>query len=96
VVVEEYNDLKQKVAGYVRSGQRSDAVQAIREFRSRNVRVNRIVAAPAVAGRLSDADDLELSVLKAFVGDDQAKKQNLLGKSLHSEALDQRRAGARR
>jgi Ca-activated chloride channel family protein len=96
VVVEEYNDLKQKVAGYVRSGQRSDAVEAIREFRSRNARVNRFVAAPAVAGQLLAADVLEESVNEAFVGDDQATLQKLLGKALHAEALDKRRAGARR
>ena len=96
VVVEEYNELKQKVAGYVRSGQRADAVDAIRVFRLRNLRVNRTVAAPAVAGRLVDADVLEESVNEAFSGDDQAKKQNLLGKALHSLALDERRIGARR
>jgi hypothetical protein len=62
----------------------------------RNLRVNRTVAAPAVAGRLVDAEALEEIVLETFVGDDQAKKQNLLGKALHSEALDQRRVGARR
>jgi len=96
VVVEEYNDLTEEVAGYIRGGRQDEARRAVRQFRARNEALNRVAASPAVAAQLSQTVELEDSITEAFVGADQKKKQNLLGKSLHSQSYDKRREGGRK
>jgi hypothetical protein len=51
---------------------------------------------PMVADRLLAAEALEDEVDAAFRGVDQAKKQNLLGKTLHQQGNLERRAGSRK
>lgn len=96
VVIEEYNDLALRVAGYVKSGHKADAQNAVRQFRARTEALNRVAASPLVADQLNDSIALEASIAEAFAGMDQKKKQNLLGKSLHSRSYEMRREGSRK
>jgi Ca-activated chloride channel family protein len=98
VAVEEYNELRQSVAGYVKAGRSEAARKAIAEFGTRNRAMNAAVPAPSpmVADRLLAAEALEDEVDAAFRGVDQAKKQNLLGKTLHQQGNLERRAGSRK
>jgi Ca-activated chloride channel family protein len=96
VVVEEYNDLAEQVAAHVKSGRKGDAERAVREFRARNQALNRVAASPRVAVQLDQTRELEASIDDAFAGADQEKKQNLLGKSLHSRSYEMRREGSRK
>jgi Ca-activated chloride channel family protein len=96
VAVEGYNQLRQSVASHVRAGRADEAKRELADFRSRYSTLNAVVAAPAVEETLGAADALEAEVDSAFTGRDQAKKQNLLGKSLHSKGVAERRAGSRK
>ena len=96
VVVEEYNQLRQSVAGLVKSGRKDDALEAIDLYRVRNRALNEVVASPSVAQQIDIASELEDEVAGAFDGPDAEKKQNLLGKFLHAEGGRERRAGSRK
>ncbi len=96
VIVEEYNDLAEDVAAHVKSGRRADAEKAVRQFRTRNQALNRVAASPQVAAQLDESLELERSIGEAFAGVEQEKKQNLLGKSLHSRSYEMRREGSRK
>jgi len=95
VIVEEYNALRQKVAGLVASGRQSDAEGAIRDFVDRNEAMNRVVASPSVALQLEAASELEADVADAFRGDDAGAKQNLMGTQLRALGYAVRRPGGR-
>lgn len=96
VVVEEYNDLSKKVSDYVREGRREDARREVDAFVSRNRALNRVAASPVVADQIAESEALAASIEGAFVGPDQVRKQNLLGKELHADAYDKRRKGSRK
>jgi Ca-activated chloride channel family protein len=96
VAIEGYNQLRQSVATHVKSGRPEEAKREIADFQDRYRALNSVVAAPAVAARIGAADTLEAEVDEAFSGPDQAKKQNSLGKTLHSKGVAERRAGSRK
>jgi Ca-activated chloride channel family protein len=96
VVVEEYNQLRQSVAGMVRAGRPDEAKAEIERFQSRNRGLNAVMASPLVSGQIRAAGDLEADVDQAFRGPNQKQKQNLLGKSLHEQGIVERREGSRK
>jgi len=96
VVVEEYNQLRQSVAGMVKAGREEAALAEIKLFQDRNRAMNEFVASPRVATQLEAAADLESDVAGAFRGPDKKNKQNLLGKSLHAQGALDRREGSRK
>jgi hypothetical protein len=96
VVVDEYNQLRQTVAGLVKGGRKDEAKAAIEYFRVRNSELNEVVASPSVARQLEAMSTLEDEVDVAFEGPDAKHKQNLLGKSLHAEGSRDRRVGSRK
>jgi Ca-activated chloride channel family protein len=96
VVVEEYNQLRQSVAGLVKEGYEAEALAEIKRFKDRNRAMNEVVASPRVATQLDEADDLESAVAGAFRGPGKKQKQNLLGKSLHAQGTLDRREGSRK
>jgi Ca-activated chloride channel family protein len=96
VVVEEYNQLRQNVAGMVKAGREEEALEEIQRFTDRNRPLNEVVASPRVAAQLEAAADLESEVSTAFRGPGKKQKQNLLGKSLHAQGTLDRREGSRR
>jgi len=96
VVVEEYNQLRQTVAGMVKAGYEEEALAEIGRFKERNRAMNEVVASPSVATQLEAAADLESDVAGAFRGPGKKEKQNLLGKSLHSQGTLDRREGSRK
>jgi len=96
VVVEEYNQLRQTVAGMVQAGDEEQALAEIRRFRDRNAAMNEVVASPRVAEQLAAAADLESDVAGAFRGPGREQKQNLLGKTLHAQGTLDRREGSRK
>lgn len=55
-----------------------------------------MAASPQVAAQLDESLELERSIGEAFAGVEQEKKQNLLGKSLHSRSYEMRREGSRK
>jgi Ca-activated chloride channel family protein len=96
VAVEGYNQLRQSVASHIKSGRPEEAKREIADFQDRYRKLNAVVAAPAVAASIGAADTLEAEVDDAFTGPDQAKKQNSLGKTLHSKGVAERRVGSRK
>jgi Ca-activated chloride channel family protein len=96
VVVEEYNQLRQTVAGMVKAGHEEEALAEIRRFEDRNRVMNEVVASPSVATQLEEVADLESEVAGAFRGPGKKEKQNLLGKSLHAQGTLDRREGSRK
>jgi Ca-activated chloride channel family protein len=96
VVVEEYNQLRQAVAGMVKDGRQSEAKAEIERFQSRNRALNAVVASPRVSRQLEAAADLDTGVDEAFRGPNKKHKQNLLGKSLHERGILERREGSRK
>jgi Ca-activated chloride channel family protein len=96
VIVEEYNQLRQSVAGMVAGGREAEAEEEIDRFLDRNATMNRAMASPRVASQIDAAGKLKADIAEAFRGDDAPKKQNLLGKSLHAEGTLERRAGSRK
>jgi len=96
VVVEEYNQLAEQIAAHLKEGDQAEAQAAVRQFRARNQALNQVMASPQVAIQLNDSIALEASIAEAFAGADQKKKQNLLGKSLHSRSYEMRREGSRK
>lgn len=96
VVVEEYNQLRQTVAGMVKAGREEEALAEIQRFKDRNQAMNEVVASPRVATQLEAAADLESDVADAFRGPGKQQKQNLLGKSLHAQGTLDRREGSRK
>jgi len=96
VAVEGYGRLRQNVAQHVKSGRPEEAKREIADFQSRYRALNAVMAAPEVAASIGAADELIAELDDAFTGPDQAKKQNSLSKTLHSEGALGRRAGSRK
>jgi Ca-activated chloride channel family protein len=80
VIVEEYNQLRQSVAGLVAGGRAADAEAEIDRFVDRNAAMNRVVASPGVAHQIDAAAELKAEVADAFRGDDAP------GKSVRDQA----------
>jgi Ca-activated chloride channel family protein len=96
VVEEDFGRLQEKVATYVREGDREQAKRELAAYRMRTSTLNRELAVPAVTSNLGEVDRLEERVDDAFEGADQALKQNELSKESQAKAWDQRRLGAKR
>ena len=92
---EEYGRLEDRVAESVRKGDRQQALQYIDEFRTRVDAQNKVVASPAVSGKLSELESLEADVNGAFSGENQPEKQNHLAKQKAESSKDARRLGAK-
>ena len=96
VVVDAYNDMQAAVAREVKEGRRDQALQRLRKFKEEAATMNAHVNSAPVAEQLREADRLEAEVSQAFEGADQAGKQNALSKAANAQAVDARRAGAKR
>lgn len=96
VAVEEYNQLRQSVAGLVKAGRKTRALGHIADFKRRNTAINEVMASPAVASQLRAADALEDEVAESFRGPDAERKQIRLGKTLHAQGTLERRKGSRK
>ncbi len=98
VVEEDYGELRQRVAGYVKAGRREEALKEIRLYETRNQVMNERLASDDVASNLEEVKKLEADVNEAFRGrqDLQAAKQNRLSKAQQAASVDDRRAGAKK
>ncbi len=91
VVVDEYNQVKQDVAKYLREGKKDKAKKALGDFQVRNQRMNEAVSSPVVADVLTEAREQEGN-LEQLAAD---KEQGSL-KALGYISRDARRPGAKR
>jgi hypothetical protein len=96
VVVDAYNKMQEEVAREVKAGQRDKALGAVHRFRQETAAMNDHLRSAPVAAQLERADELEADVAGAFMGDDQSGRQNALSKSTSADAVDARRAGAKK
>jgi Ca-activated chloride channel family protein len=96
VGVDSYNKMQEEVARDVKAGRRDEALQRLREFKNETGEMNAYLQSPEVTMHLFNADKLEADVSGAFEGADQEKRQNELSKSTSAQALDARRAGAKK
>ena len=98
IVVDAYNKMQEEVARDVQAGRRDSALLLLQEFKDETAAMNARLPAPSalVAQQLDDAKRLEADVSAAFVGKDQAQRQNELSKSASAAALDARRAGSKK
>ena len=96
VVVDDFNKMQEEVAREVKDGDRDAALSKIESFRAEAVAINTRVMSAPVQQKLDSLKDLEKEVGDAFVGADQAARQNELSKSKGAKALDERRLGAKR
>ena len=62
VVQEEYNAVRQKVSGWLASGQREQAQTALEDYRLRNAALNEVVGSAAVVDNLAEVEALELQI----------------------------------
>lgn len=98
VVEEDYGSLQEKVAAYVKKGQREDALEEIRHYESHNKAMNEEFDSDAVAENLEQVKKLEAEVEDAFVGAEtlQFQKQNIFSKENQASSRDARRLGAKK
>lgn len=96
VVVEGYNKMQEEVAREVKAGRRDAALAVLQDFRKETAQANERIKSAEVNAQLSSMDKLEADVAGAFVGAEQAARQNELSKTRSAEALDLRRAGSKR
>ncbi len=96
VAEEDYNSLQQQVADYVRDGRRDEALQEINAFRAENMRLNQVMKKRQITRKLEDLSALQTEVEEAFVGANQAHKQNLLSKTKQYAGRDGRRVGSKK
>ena len=97
-IVDAYNKMQEGVAHEVQAGRRDAALQLLRDFKDETAAMNAHLPAPSapVAHQLDAATKLEAQVSGAFVGTNQAQRQNELSKSASAEAVDARRAGSKK
>lgn len=97
VAVEEWGQLQQDVADYMKAERRDEALQEIRSFRHRNAELNAGLAAPApeVTRKLDEAAALEDQMAQAYDRADPVEKKKML-KSLGYTAVQGRRLGSRK
>ena len=96
VVVDSYNKMQQDVAREVQAGRRDEAIKRLHDFKAETGEMNARLRSAPVEERLYAVDQLEDAVAGAFEGPDQAKRQNELSKSTSAQAVDGRRAGAKK
>jgi len=95
VVEEEYGRLQQEVAEHVKAGRLAEAKEEIADYKLKNEALNASLQSPKVADNLEAVDALASEVDDAFVGHDQASKQNSLSKARQAAGWDGRRKGAK-
>jgi hypothetical protein len=95
---DEIGELKQKVAGAVRAGDRDRAMQEIRLYQAGKERANAYLKRADVFEAMDDLDEMAIEVEEAFAAPPSAapRMQNRLGKQLSVEGTDSRRSGAKR
>ena len=96
VLVEGYNAMQEDVARKVKEGRRDEAKRALREFKEHTEAMNARLQSAPVAKQLQSLYRLEAEVDDAFVGADQAAKQNGLSKASSLGAVDARRPGSKK
>ncbi len=98
VAIEDYNAMQDDVAKKVKEGKLSEALSAVGAFRRRAGSINRQIDSAPVAAKLEELDELEAEVKQAFEGsrEEQATRQNLLGKAKGAAAKDARRVGSKK
>jgi Ca-activated chloride channel homolog len=96
VVVDAYNEMQQDVAREVQAGRRDEALHRLQAFTSETSSLNAHFNSAPVANQLRSASKLEAEVKGAFVGADQAQRQNELSKAVSADAVDARRAGSKK
>ena len=96
MLVDGYNKMQEEVAREVKAGRRDGALQAVGKFRQEAAAMNARIGSAPVQKKIDSLGGLEKEVASAFEGDDQASRQNELSKARSADALDQRRAGAKR
>lgn len=96
VVVDSYNKMQEEVAREVKAGRRDAALQRLKQFKDETAAMNAHLRSAPVAAQLDSADKLEADVDGAFAGPDQERRQNELSKSTSAQAVDSRRAGAKK
>ncbi len=93
---EDYGRLQEKVAKFVQTGRRDEALREIDDYRVYNERLNLRMRQKKIQLKLEDLSRLQSEVEDAFEGANQADKQNLLSKSNQAIGRDGRRAGSKR
>jgi Ca-activated chloride channel family protein len=93
VVVDAYNKMQEEVARAVKEGRRDEALERVRKFKDDAAAMNSRLQSAPVAQQLHSADRLEAEVGAAFVGPNQAERQNELSKAKSLRGIDGRRAG---
>jgi Ca-activated chloride channel family protein len=96
VLVDGYNKMQQEVAREVKAGRRDAAIEKVREFRTETEALNARLQSGDVQKKLDSLGKLEADVAGAFVGENQAARQNELSKAQSAAALDERRTGSKR
>jgi Ca-activated chloride channel family protein len=96
VLKEAYNRLQEKVARAVKEGRRDEALQEIDAYRAQNGYMNSQIQSQAVSDSLDEVEKLEAEVQGAFVGPNQAVKQNRLSKERQAAGRDGRRVGSKK
>jgi Ca-activated chloride channel family protein len=96
VLVDGYNQMQDKVAREVKDGKRDAALETLRSFRKETAAANARVKSAPVQAQLESLDKLEAEVAASFEGPDQVGRQNAFSKMRGAQALDQRRAGAKK
>ena len=96
VVVDGYNKMQEEVAREVKAGRRDAAIEKVRQFRAETEPLNVRLQSDDVQQKLDSLGKLEADVDSAFVGENQAARQNELSKAQSAAALDERRAGSKR
>ncbi len=93
---EDYGRLQERVAKFVQTGRREDALREIGSYRVHNEQLNLRMKRKEMQEKLEHLSRLRIEVEDAFQGADQAEKQNLLSKSNQAAGRDGRRAGSKR
>jgi Ca-activated chloride channel family protein len=88
--------LEEDVARAVKDGRREDASRRLEAFRRDAAAMNARVQSPPVAAQLEALGRLEAEVADAFTGAGQDAKQNAFSKAKSADAVEKRRAGAKR
>lgn len=98
VIEEEYGQLQQKVAEFVKGGRRDEAKKEIAEYKAKNSKLNETVGSAEVSDNLRQLDELDQKVEEAFTGAamEQREKQNSLSKTNQAQGWDSRRTGAKK
>jgi len=95
VLQDEYNQLREKVAGAIREGRREDAENEILKYQTQQAEINAVMAAPSVSQHLEkDVGELRSMVSDTFSGtkEETEAKQKRNAKAMQFDAYGERRA----